>query len=170
MREAGEPRTVEEAVLFEIARGLKFRWGKKHEQRGIGDLFKYSESERRKKIGMLSKDGYSVETFVEAIMDGYFDGSDIAYLAQKMDYSDLTTIVEDALTSVQSRTDALELIERRRADEAKAEEEYAHGMADAYAVSQGFTDYDELQAYEEWLKTYELTEAEYNEKNRIFAE
>ena len=72
----GEAQSIEEAILLDIATGgARFRWGNrasdtKAAKRGIGDLWKYGQNEMRSKIGIVKADGFSIETYAEAIQQG----------------------------------------------------------------------------------------------------
>ena len=176
----GEPRTLEEAILYDIAvGGAKFRWGNRNEdkavvKRGIGDLWKYSNSEYKKRIGIVKKDGYSIETYAEAILAGQlqpYSGA-VSQIAEQMDMHDIIGTIEDVLQMVTSRSGALQAIEEKRLAEAEEEENYIRSLKDAYAQERGFKDFDEMEEYytERVGEGKDLTDDEYYEISRIFAE
>lgn len=176
----GEPRTLEEAILYDIAvGGAKFRWGNRNEdkavvKRGIGDLWKYSNNEYKKRIGIVKKDGYSIETYAEAILAGQlqpYSGA-VSQIAERMDMHDIIGTIEDVLQMVTSRSGALQAIEEKRLAEAEEEENYIRSLKDAYAKELGFKDFDEMEEYytERVGEGKDLTDDEYYEISRIFAE
>lgn len=174
----GEPRSLEEAILLDIARGgAKFRWGNRDEdktvtKRGIGDLWKYSQSEFKKRIGILRKDGYSIETYAEAIQTGQlaYLGGHVSQLAERMDMRDLVDAIEDVLHFATSATEALEAIETKRNEEAEEEQRMIQNAMDSEAKEQGFENWDDKEAYIKSLEENNLTDADYEEITRIFAE
>ena len=174
----GEPRTVEEAILMDIATGgAKFRWGNrasdtKAAKRGIGDLWKYGQKEMRGKIGIIKADGYSIETYVEAIQQGRlmaYSGA-ASQMAERMDAQELTGIVEGVLQMVNSKADALKAIEDARANEAEEEQRYIRSLQDTEAQARGFEDWEDMQAYDESLRENVLSDDDYIEYSRIIAE
>lgn len=174
----GEPRSLEEAILLDIARGgAKFRWGNRDEdktvtKRGIGDLWKYSQSEFKMRIGILRKDGYSIETYAEAIQAGQlaYLGGHVSQLAERMDMRDLVDAIEDVLHFATSATEALEAIETKRNEEAEEEQRMIQNAMDSEAKEQGFENRADKEAYIKSLEENNLTDADYEEITRIFAE
>lgn len=173
----GDARSVEEAILLDIATGgAKFRWGNrasdtKAAKRGIGDLWKYGQKEMRSKIGIIKKDGFSVETYAEAIQQGQLlpygitDG-----MVKNMDSQELIGIIENVLQMVNSKSDALDIVERRRQDEIDEEQRYIRSVQDDEARARGFEDWDDYTAYQESFSDVSVTDEDYYEINAKFAE
>ena len=174
----GEPKTLEEAILMDIALGgAKFRWGNRDEdkrvlKRGIGDLWKYSQQEFKKRIGIMKKDGYSIETYAEAILEGrLMDYSGVvSQIAENMDMRDIVDAIEDVLQMVRTKTEALEALESKRREESEEEQRYIRSLQDQEARDMGFDGWEDYEAYQQSLEENNLTDADYEEINRIFAE
>jgi len=174
----GEPRNLEEAILMDIALGgAKFRWGNRNEdkkvlKRGIGDLWKYDNKEFRKRIGIVKKDGFSIETYAEAILAGQlqpYSGA-VSQQAEGMDFQDIVAAIEDVLQMVTSKTGALQAIEENRQAEAEEEQRYIRSLQDKEARDMGFEDWEDYENYQKSLEENNLTDDDYEEINRIFAE
>lgn len=174
----GEPKTLEDAILIDIALGgAKFRWGNRDEdkrvlKRGIGDLWKYSQQEFKKRIGIMKKDGYSIETYAEAILEGrLMDYSGVvSQIAENMDMRDIVDAIEDVLQMVRTKTEALEALESKRREESEEEQRYIRSLQDQEARDMGFDGWEDYEAYQQSLEENNLTDADYEEINRIFAE
>lgn len=174
----GEPRNLEEAILMDIALGgAKFRWGNRNEdkkvlKRGIGDLWKYDNKEFRKRIGIVKKDGFSIETYAEAILAGQlqpYSGA-VSQQAEGMDFQDIVAAIEDVLQMVTSKTGALQALEENRQAEAEEEQRYIRSLQDKEARDMGFEDWEDYENYQKSLEENNLTDDDYEEINRIFAE
>lgn len=174
----GEPRTLEEAILLDIARGgAKFRWGnrdedKKVKKRGIGDLWHYDQKEFKLRFQLMRKDGFTIETYAEAIMQGQLQylGGSVSQQAERMDFQDVVAAIEDVLQFVKTPTEALEAIESKRNEEADEEQRHIRSIKDRDAREQGFEDYDDMENYYNSLSENNLSDDDYNEINAKFAE
>lgn len=174
----GEPRTLEEAILLDIARGgAKFRWGnrdedKKVKKRGIGDLWHYDQKEFKLRFQLMRKEGFTIETYAEAIMQGQLQylGGSVSQQAERMDFQDVVAAIEDVLQFVKTPTEALEAIESKRNEEAEEEQRHIRSIQDRDAREQGFEDYDDMENYYNSLSENNLSDDDYNEINAKFAE
>lgn len=131
--------TVRDRILFGIASGAyKFRWKDKGVSMGLAREMGLSgsEAERKSRIGILRNDGYTPSTLAHHIWEE---------TGMQLNDNDIRSEVIDVLSSIYSRSQALEELERSAG---VAEEQYLQEQAEA-------------SEYEQQLKAE--VEARYNE-------
>jgi DNA repair protein RadC len=122
-----EPTTPEEAALQALATG-KVRWTDRLGQggtvtsRGAGELFRYSNQERRAHFGMIdNQNGKTLEEIAEDIWNYFNTDGNNPYSMQE-----IRAAVDEAFSSVNSQKQARELLESRYTEQAQQsrEQEY----------------------------------------------
>lgn len=111
----GEDVSLEDHILKGIASGAyKFKWKGKN---GLSqELGLKSEKERRSRIQILTKDGYTPETLAEKLWGEIEDG---VHPFKAGDDMEIRNTIIDILHRVSSKTQALESAEELRADESR---------------------------------------------------
>ena len=97
--------TINDRILFGIASGeYKFRWTDAKGSKGVGNELGLlgSQTERRSRIGILSNSGYTPETLAHHIWEE---------TGMRLDDADIRNEIIDVLTTVTSRSRALEELE-----------------------------------------------------------
>ena len=87
----------------------KFRWNNE-KGRGLGDLVRFSNSERKSRLGILNnKNGYSIENFVEYLQSQ--EGDSLLDVVSRQDYFELMKITEEILLDYNTYSDMIESVE-----------------------------------------------------------
>ncbi|MDR0509541.1 MAG: hypothetical protein LBH06_00425 [Rikenellaceae bacterium] len=119
----GDPVSLRDVILQDIASGLKFAWNDNGVARGLATElgFKGSNSERMIRIGLLSKDGTTVDRYAESLWQDYSTDNRSEFGAgagprYNFDNTDARSEIIDVLNSIYSPSQALAAAEELRAE------------------------------------------------------
>lgn len=129
----GDPVSLRDYILREIAQGKRFRWKDEGASRGLASELGFvgKESERRARIGLLKKEGDTPERYAEHLT------AEVAPKFGMTEYNEVRDEVIDVLLSVNSKGQAfvqLKELHDNRPEQIEVERaEYVQGQADKEA-------------------------------------
>lgn len=128
----GEPISIEDVILQDIARGKRFRWADDGVRRGLATElgFKEKEEERKARFNLLHNDGDTVDNYAERLYFEYGRGNEGIGQSWNLDDNDIRSIIIDILNNIVSKRQALEAAKAMRRNMEAEAAEYAEGAAE----------------------------------------